>query len=1004
MKKMILRYRSWNLPQKTGFWLICAMFCYTLVGFLLAPPILKAVLEKKLPEILGRPVTIESIRLNPYALSATVEGFDLGQAAGQGSFVAFDRFYVNLEILSIFEQALVVRSLSLEGPKVAFSRLADNHFSFSDLLEARTGSVPPEETRPLRYSVNNIEISRGEIIFSDQPMQKQHQVKELELAIPSISNLPVHVQVTVEPRFSALINGTPLALDGGSKPFAASKATDFAFEMTGIEIPGYLSYLPNPTGLTLQSGLLDLDTLVAFQIFPNQSSRLSVTGRVTLRELEVVDREGASYLRVPRISAVLADTNLLHRQVRLSELDIQLPQIEVIRRADGELLPLVLLSRPAEPALIDVADESAPEPAEAAPLELTFDRIRLSGGEVGFTDRTLAEAARLVASGIDLTIDNLSTIPQTTARFELALELNRAGTLGLDGSLVPEPLHLKTALRLEQLGLKPFQPYVSEYARVAVADGRLDLAGDLSLARADDGSPALSFSGRSSLIDLLTADTVTGGELVKWKALEVDGIQLASPPLTLVVGKIALERPFAQVLVRDDGTLNLATLGKPSAPSEPTVDAVRDAVDGQSSEAGPESGETLLRDGEAPRIHIAEVVLREGVVQFEDRAIEPSYGVTLDQLGGSISGLSSDRDSQATVDLKARVDQQSPLSITGTLNPLSETPTADIKLDFTGFNLTPLSPYTGKYIGYRTGKGKLHLDLAYLIEGSRLDSSNRIFLDQFTLGQSVDSPDAISAPVGLAVALLKNRSGEITLDIPVVGDLDDPEFSVAGVIVQVIFNLIAKAATSPFALLGALIPEGVDIQHIPFDPGAAELNQAALEKLEVVSKVLIERPGVRMDLAGRVDPRLDRAALARERLLQRVKLAKIQWTGAKQPAADEVPRIDVSAVEYPEYLERAYRAALKDATAAERDAAAARKPADEAEKPRLMEEFLLKDIEVSDADLRLLAIERANQVLSHLVEASQVEADRLFVVEPQLQPPEGDAEVADHALVQLLIR
>jgi len=994
MKNIMNGYRAWTRRQKTGFWVVMLVLFYTLTGFLIAPPILKSVLEKKLPEILHRSVAIETIRLNPYALSATIEGFKLTDREG-GSFVAFDRFYVNLELISIFKQALIVQSLALEKPTVDFSRVDEQTFSFSDLLIAQEPTESaPTDAEPVLFSINNIEIKDGIIRFHDLPKQVNHEVADLQLAIPSISNLPIHVEITVQPQFAAVINGTPLDLGGGSKPFHESLATEFNVKMVGIDIPTYLAYIPNPTGLTVKSALLDLDTLVSYQLYPNQASRLAVTGAVALRQLDVVDAKGQSYLRLPAINLVLADSNLLNREIRLSELTVTAPQLDLQRQKNGDLLPLALLatSDGQTEAGAAVAED---EPEAGPPLRLTVDRVRLNQGAVKFTDQTLETPTGLKLQAITLAVDNLSTIPKTQSTLSLALQLNQAGQFSSQGSLVLDPLALKTSLSLDDLQLKDFQPYLSEQARVVLSGGSLAVKGDLEYSQADGAAAMINFTGAGSIDGLATADTVSGADLLNWQALEFKGIRFASQPTVLRLDEILLKDPYVKVLVNDDGTVNLATLAR----EQPEVAGAEATA--ATTAAAPEN-ETA--PAERPAISIAKVVLSNAQVEFQDRNIEPSYGLKLDQLNGSISGLSSDLEQRATVDFTGRVDQQSPLTISGTTNPLSAEPFADIKIDFRDFNLPPLSPYTGKYIGNRTSKGKLQLDLEYQIEGHMLKSSNKVLLDQFTLGQQVDSPDALSLPVGLAIALLKDRSGEINLDIPVAGDLDDPEFSVAGVVFQVIFNLIAKAATSPFALLGALIPEGEDVEHIPFDPGSAGLNEAALHKLDVVANVLHERPGLKMELAGGIDPGQDRQALARMRLQQLVKLEKIQSAGIKPKKDGKVPEVAVSETEYPEFLQRAYQKALKAAPKPQRDALAKTKSADAGEARTMMEEFLLATIQVSDEDLRLLAIDRSNRVLGHLVETGKVESSRLFAVEPRLDTAVADSGLTSQALVQLLIK
>ena len=997
MKKFLDRYRGWTRWQKTGCWLATLVLFYALSGFLIAPPILKAVLEKKLPEILHRPVKIETIRLNPFALSATVEGFNLADKEG-GPFVAFERFYLNLELLSIVKRALIVQSLALEKPTIDFSRIDEQTFSFSDLLAAPETTEPaPTAAEPALFSINNIEIKGGTIHFHDLPKQVNHAITDLQLAIPSISNLPTRVEVTVQPQFAAVVNGTPLDLGGGSKPFAESKATEVNVKMADIDIPAYLAYIPNPTGLTLKSALLDLDTQVAYRLYPNQVSRLAVTGRVALRQLDIVDDQGQSYLRLPSLTLVLADSNLLNREIRLSELTVSAPQLDLQRLKNGELLPLALLAPPAggSEASLPVAEEEAE--VAGPPLRLTIERLRLDQGEVSFADQALETPASFKLQGISLAVDNLSTIPETTATLSLALQPNQTGRFSAQGSLVLDPLELKTNLSLDALQLKDFQPYLSEQARVVLASGSLSLKGDLSVSQPDGADAVISFTGASSIDELATADTLSGADLLKWQALEFKGIRFDSQPTRLSLDEILLKDPYVQVLINDDGTANLATLAKEKPGAAGTEPPASEAAVATEPEAAAVAAER-------PVITIGTVQLSNGQVEFQDRNIQPSYGLKLDQLQGNISGLSSDLEKRATVDISARVDQQAPLTISGTTNPLSVEPFADITVGFKGFNLPPLSPYTGKYIGNKTGKGKLSLDLAYQIEGHKLESSNKVLLDQFTLGQHVDSPDATGLPVSLAIALLKDRSGEINLDIPVAGDLDDPEFSVAGVVVQVIVNLIAKAATSPFALLGALIPEGEDIQHIPFDAGTALANETTLDKLEVVANVLHERPGLKMEIAGRIDRMLDAAALAKSKLQQLVKLEKIKATGVKPDKDGKIPAVAVSAEEYPGYLKNAYRLALKQGTREQREAAAKLKPANAAEEQAQMEAFLLGNIQVADEDLRLLALERANTVLGQLVDVGKVEPDRLFVVEPELPAVEEGAATDPQTLVELSIK
>lgn len=255
------------------------------------------------------------------------------------------------------------------------------------------------------------------------------------------------------------------------------------------------------------------------------------------------------------------------------------------------------------------------------------------------------------------------------------------------------------------------------------------------------------------------------------------------------------------------------------------------------------------------------MTIKRGRVDFYDRTLDPHYFTHLVDIDGRISGLLSEESAVADLEVRAKLDDYAPLEIVGKINPLREDIFVDVKVRFKDMDLTSLTPYSGKYVGYTIQKGKLSLDLEYLIEKRKLDSENRIVLDQFTFGERVESPHATRLPVKLAVALLKDRNGLIKLDIPVRGTLDDPKFSVWRVILQVIVNLVTKAVTSPFALLGAIVGSGEEISYVEFEEGTAALNKVNLKKIENLARVMEERPELKLEIEGHVDVEKDKDAL-----------------------------------------------------------------------------------------------------------------------------------------------
>jgi hypothetical protein len=357
-------------------------------------------------------------------------------------------------------------------------------------------------------------------------------------------------------------------------------------------------------------------------------------------------------------------------------------------------------------------------------------------------------------------------------------------------------------------------------------------------------------------------------------------------------------------------------------------------------------------------------------------------------MGGRVSGLSSQETTMADVELRAKLNDYAPLEIVGKVDPLKEDLYVDLKVMFKDIDLSPMTPYSGKYVGYTIEKGKLNIDLKYLIVKKKLDSQNHIFFDQFNFGEKVESPKATKLPVKLAVALLKDRRGEIKLDIPVSGSLDDPKFSIWGIILKVITNLIAKAATSPFSLLGAIVGGGEELSYVEFDYGSATLTEPNLKKLEGLTKVLHDRPALKMDVEGHGDTERDSEGLKQYLFQRKLKTQKLNEIMKKGEGAIPVDEVKIEPSEYERYLKMAYK---EEKFPKPRNVLGMAKDLPGPE----MEKLMLTHIEVKESDLRSLASQRAMQVKEAILKSGQVEPERIFIVEPKSLAPEKKEKLRD---------
>jgi hypothetical protein len=299
-----------------------------------------------------------------------------------------------------------------------------------------------------------------------------------------------------------------------------------------------------------------------------------------------------------------------------------------------------------------------------------------------------------------------------------------------------------------------------------------------------------------------------------------------------------------------------------------------------------------------------------------------------------------------------------------------------------------MTPYSGKYVGYTIEKGKLSFDLKYLIVKKKLDSQNSILLNQFTLGDKVESPNATKLPVKLAISLLKDRAGEIKLDIPVTGSLDDPKFSIWGIILKILINLIAKAATSPFSLLGAVFGGGEELSFVEFDYGITTLTEPNTKKIKTIVKALHERPSLKMDLEGHVDMEKDREGLKQYLFNKKLKAQKLKEMVKKGEPAIPVDDVKIEPAEYGKYLKMAYK---EEKFPKPRNFLGIAKDLPDPE----MEKLMLTHIEIKEGDLRTLATQRAMKVKDAILKSGQVEPERVFILEPKSLAPEKKEKLKD---------
>ncbi|MDQ2928040.1 MAG: DUF748 domain-containing protein, partial [Pseudomonadota bacterium] len=756
-----------------------------------------------------------------------------------------------------------------------------------------------------------------------------------------------------------------------------------------------------------------------------QGPQLKVASkRIALASL-MLGEAGSPELAVESIELLDAQVDTAARRASIGRLALRGPRVRVDRSANGRwnfdrwsreggsaATAAVPSSSTASSPKVDSAATAASAPAVGTGgWKLALGDLVIDKGRANFADHSLAEPVALDVADLALQLHGWALDSAGVAPFRVAARLavpagptGNAVSSGVVGSIDVRgemkgfgqgvPSSVKAKLLLKELPLHLLDPYLDAFFDIDVQKAQTSFKGDVAWERRSNG-PSLRLRGDATVDDFRAAsagndhaatrhalamvrDTAPTGQLLNWKSLSIRGIDVALAPDAaprIAVAETALSDFFARIVLDENGRLNLQDVARSpsaaapsaSAPSSANVASVPVAVSAASS-------------GPAPIFEFGPIVVVSGRVNYNDRFVKPNYTANLSELNGKLAAFSSQSPAAgappqlADLELRSRVEGTATLEITGQVNPLAKPLALDLKAKVRDLELPPLSPYAIKYSGYGIERGKMSVDLAYLVKpDGQLTASNKIVLNQLAFGDKVEGSTA-SLPVKLAVALLADRQGVIDLDLPVSGSINDPQFSLGGVIWKVITNLVVKAITAPFSLLSsALGGNSSELSSVEFAPGTAVLDADAKERLDKVAKALVDRPALMLTVSGESRLDVEKEAWKRDRLHQIVRSEKRRQAIADgaSPSAEVV----VGAAEYPTFLKEVYKRAdivkPKNVVGLTKDL-----PTKE------MEALLLASITVADDAMQQLATRRAVAVRDYLA-TKELPTSRLFLGAPK---------------------
>jgi len=950
---------------------------YALLGFLIIPAVLTNQIPKIARQELNRELRIADIQFNPFSMEVNIKGFEL-ENRDNSSFISFKSLYLNLEVLqSIANLTLTLERITLEQPYALIKRDKQGDFNFTDLLnqEAPDQAEKTDDNAIFPLNITQIAITEGKLRWEDDfySKPKREDISPLNLKINNFTTL---VNEHSQLEFSlALASGGKLDWQGKIQLSPLKSSGHIKLDKVNFHKVWEL-FLQDSVNFELLKGSEHIAsdyTLInseqGFQLLLNDAN-------IHLFDIQLAAKENKeAVIQIPDFKVSGISLNLLKKDVEIANVSASKAHFKTWLTAVGQINYQALFAGDEEPSETQQEANSTDKKAEK-PWHVKVDKLAFYDFSVDFTDHTLAKPSTIKLSALNLDANRLTNTAGAPLPVNLGLKINNKGQIKLKGITILEPFSSNIQINLADIAIKDFQPYISNALNLNIISGLFNVIADVSLLQNKDNKMAIRIKGDSTINTLVTRNPKTNKDFLNWKQLQLNKLDLNIADNIYTIDSILLKQPYTNILIKKNKSTNLDDI---LTTTQTTTKATTPAVPKEDNKKAELS------------FKISHFKIINGISDFSDRSLILPFSAHMDHLNGDIRGVSSSKNAQIKIDLKGLVSNIAPVTINGKISPHKGN--SEFSLDFNSMPLPIMTPYMAEFAGRKIEKGNMSLNLKYKIQDKQLSASNSLLIDQLVLGDQVENPEAVSLPLGLAIALLQDADGKIVLDVPITGDLENPDFSVASIVIDALVNVITKIVTSPFYAIASLISSEEDISQITFSAGLESLESTQQEKLNQLAIALSKRPALRLEIKGTAFSELDWPALQTEALDKQI--AKLH---AEELIKDGKADVSISLLKH---SDETYKRLLADLFIQKFPEMAERSlfGTPRLKNPELgnfyeiVQTRLEKAIPADPQRLQTLAINRPQAIAKHLV-GQGIQIERIFLLDVTVDPENPDQTIA----------
>ncbi|WP_027360933.1 DUF748 domain-containing protein [Halodesulfovibrio aestuarii] len=957
-------------------------------------------------------------------IDGTVKFKDLGLTKEDKTEVlAIPQLVVNLKDFSLTEKKLIFQNIEIDSPYVEVHRQKDNLINWATYFVPKNDSTVTPDTknnvvsdvkkeakkatpekkdtaekksvqdttnalsaeqknkRPFTMVVESFSIKKGKVLFKDSTVPGEFAITltPVDIAVKNLSTEPASsadVMITVGDKKLIEIAGGV-----GISPVTAKLKAD----INKLSLSQFMPYLAAATPAQISSGALNATANI--QVATGASSQVQVriaNGNIQLQNLALT---GKNFKKAPIALQTLtvdgATIDLQKQSVEIGNIGFIGPDITITRNKEGIDIISLLVAEPvaSKPKAPLAASKSS---SSASPWKLRIQGVAVKNGKITLHDTALKKTVITSLKDVAITASDI-TLDNKPSAFSVSTGVNKKSTISAKGTFAHSPLAVDGNINVKDVNLPDFAEYVKEYTEVAITKGTVSATAKANVSVPENGDPKINVAADIT-VNNLSADGKTAKEhLGSVKQISVKKAAFDSTKNSAAIESVTIDRPETEVILERNGSVNLARAvqGKPEGT--------------KAQRASKQSKRAAIQATTKPfGITIGNITLKNGAITFQDASITPKVVLDFEDIAASYKQFSLSASKPSPVNFSATL-QGRRISASGTVSPMASPIALNMTMKLDDIVLDKFSPYTVKYIAYPVKTGSLDADVKLKIYQNKLNAENQLLFEDFTLGERNSQSKAPSVPIKLGLSLMRQPNGDIPLNLPITGNLNDPNFHINQIIATTLVNVVVKAAISPFTLLGSLLgdvsPE--QAQFITFKPGSAQLPKTDLQMLTKLASVLKTKPSITLECLGYYNTDIDVKGLKDRALSMAVKQ---QWYDSLSSATQK--NIDLEAAAIPKYNYEKY---LKEAYESFPEQKDDPRPSGlfgyEEQTQEQMEEFLRNSVDTTHEALRKLAVDRANAVRDVIISKYPELKDRVKAIQA------GSSKKDSHATsVQLKLK